>query len=198
MNKLERLVIRRVQDVVKEYASTRLPTFDEICLGLGLDVKEGLLPPGKDGLYEDGIIIINSAIENEERKRFTQFHELTHHLVKEDEDLISELHDLTYKQEGEYDRQIERFCNIGAAEFLMPHEEFRKLYQAKRFSIELIFSAAHHFKSSTIATTIQLAQVAPNKCITAVFEYGLISNSTTPLPDPFLTQNIAPESQSCT
>lgn len=192
MNNMERHVIRLVQDVAKEYTSARIPIFYKICSSLGLDVKEGLLPPGKDGMYEGGIIIINSAIKNEERKRFTQFHELTHHLIKEDEDLISELHDLTFDQEGEFDRQIEKFCNIGAAEFLMPRNEFKKLYMSKGYNVELILNASRHFKSSTIATTIQLAQVAPNECITAVFEYGLITNNTTPLQDSLFNTKYHP------
>ena len=62
--------------------------------------------------------------------------------------------------------------------FLMPRKEFTKLYEAKGFSIELIPFAANYFESSAIATTIQLAQVAPSSCITAICEYGLMPNET--------------------
>ena len=79
---------------------------------------------------------------------------------------------------------LERLCNIGAAEFLMPREEFTKLYKEKGFNVELIPFAANHFGSSTIATTIQLAQVAPNSCITAICECGLIPNETAPSHRP--------------
>ena len=99
-------------------------------------------------------------------------------MIDEDEELISTLHDATWDQNGEYERQVERLCNIGAAEFLMPREEFTKLYKEKGFSVELIPFAAKHFGSSAIATTVQLAQVAPNSCITAICEYGLIPNET--------------------
>ena len=90
------------------------------------------------------------------------------------------LHEATWGQNGEYERQVERLCNIGAAEFLMPREEFTELYKEKGFNVELIPSAANLFGSSAIATTIQLAQVAPNSCITAVCEYGLMPNETAP------------------
>ena len=173
-------VIKLVRNTVGEYSSTEEPNFDEICFGLGLDVKEGLLPPGIDGMCKDRTIFINSGIQSEERKRFTQFHEVMHYLLNEDGELISKLHDLAFNQNGEHERQIEKFCNIGAAEFLMPNKAFTRLYEEKGFNIELILYAARYFKSSTIATTIQFAQVAPHSCITAICEYGSIPNQTGP------------------
>ena len=171
-------VIKLVQNTVGEYSSTEEPNFDEICFGLGLDVKEGLLPPEIDGMCKDRTIFINSGIQCEERKRFTQFHEVVHYLLNEDGELISKLHDLPFNQNGEHERQIEKFCNIGAAEFLMPSKVFTKLYKEREFNVGLILYAARYFKSSVIATTIQLAQVAPHSCITAMCERGLIPNDT--------------------
>lgn len=177
MNNLRRHVIELVREVVDEYASTTIPTFDEICSGLGLDVREGFLPDGTDGIQKGTTIVINSEIKNEERKRFTRFHEVTHYLLEKDGYVISELHQYTTQEDG-YERQLEQFCNIGAAEFLMPRKIFAGLYKEREFNVELIPYAARYFKSSTIATTIQLAQVAPNSCITAICEHGLIPNST--------------------
>ena len=169
MNNLRRHVIELVREVVDEYASTTIPTFDEICSGLGLDVREGFLPDGTDGIQKGTTIVINSEIKNEERKRFTRFHEVTHYLLEKDGYVISELHQYTTQEDG-YERQLEQFCNIGAAEFLMPRKIFAGLYKEREFNVELIPYAAHYFGSSTIATTLQLAQVAPNSCITAVCE----------------------------
>ena len=171
-------VIKLVRNTVRKYASTEIPDFDEVRFGLGLAVKEVLLPPKINGAIEGRTILINSQIQNKERKQFTRFHEITHHLIDEDEELISVLHDAAWGQNGEHDRQLERLCNIGAAEFLMPREEFTKLYKEQGFSVELIPFAANYFESSAIATTIQLAQVAPNSCITTICECGLIPNET--------------------
>ena len=169
MNNLERRVIKLVRDAVDKHALTTIPTFNEICSGLGLDVKEGFLPNGTDGIQKSTTIVINSRIKNEERKRFTQFHEVTHYLIEKDDDLISDLHEYTTQEDG-YDRPLEYLCNIGAAEFLMPSKAFTNLYEEQGFNVKLIPFAARYFKSSAIATTIQLAQVAPNSCITAVCE----------------------------
>jgi len=180
MNRMKRHVIELVRDAVNKYASTTIPTFDEICSGLGLDVKVGELPSRTDGAQKDKIIIINSQIKNEERKRFTQFHEVTHYLIEKDGDLISELHDYTINQEHGFKKPLETLCNIGAAEFLMPSKEFTKLYNKRGFNVQLILFAANYFQSSTIAATIQLAQVAPNKCIAVVCENGLGPNAPAP------------------
>lgn len=178
MNSLSRHVIKLVQDTVREYSSSDIPNFEEICFGLELDVKVGFFRSGTDGMQSEKTIILNSRIENKERNLFTAFHEVMHYLLKKDGYLISELHDLIFHNKDEFDRQIEIYCNIGAAEFLMPREKFRKLYEEKGLNVELILYAANYFKSSTIAATIQLAQIAPNQCITAVCE--LTSNNTTP------------------
>ncbi|MDE0087572.1 MAG: XRE family transcriptional regulator, partial [Candidatus Poribacteria bacterium] len=166
----KKYIINLVQNTVREYSSTQIPTFDEICTGLELDVQEVPLPLGIDGIHRGKTIFINSQIQNEERKRFTQFHEVTHYLIEKDGDLISELHDATWNQDDGYERLLEQLCNIGAAEFLMPRKIFARLYKEREFNVELIPYAARYFGSSTVATTIQLAQVAPNSCITAVCE----------------------------
>ena len=185
VNDMETHVIKLVRNAVGKCASTKSLTFDQICAVLGLDVKEGRLPPKVDGILQGRTILINSRIQNKERKQFTRFHEVVHHLINEDGELISTLHDATWNQNGEYKKQLERLCNIGAAEFLMPREKFTQLYKEKGFNVQLIPFAANHFRSSAIATTIQLAQVAPNSCITAICENGLIPNATVPSQSHF-------------
>ena len=177
VNDPKKHVIELVQDTVREYSSTQVPSFGEICTGLGLDVQEVSLPDGIDGMHRGRTIFVNSRIQNKERKRFTQFHEVTHYLIEQDGDLISELHDTTWGQDYGYERLLEQLCNIGAAEFLMPRKVFAGLYEERKFNVELIPYAARYFKSSTIATTIQFAQVAPNSCITAICEHGLMPDS---------------------
>lgn len=182
-------VIGLVRDTVKKYSSTKIADFDEICAGLGLVAKEVPLSPQRDGMMlREGTILINSQTKSKERKRFTQFHEVMHHLINQDDELISMLHDATWDQDGEYERQLERLCNIGAAEFLMPRKQFRELYKEMGFNINLIAAAASRFSCSTIATTIQLAQVAPNSCILTICEYGFIPHKTSPAQGIFFQQ----------
>ena len=190
MNRMKRRVIQLVRKVVNKYASTTTPTFDEICSGLGLNVVEDALPSGKEGMYveKEKAIFIDSRMQNEERKRFTQFHEVTHFLLKQDEDLISELDEYINSQAEGHSQQLEEYlCNVGAAEFLMPSKEFVTLYEERGFNVQLIPFAANYFKSSAIAATIQLAQIAPNRCIAVVCENGLIPNGSAPSQASFFT-----------
>lgn len=175
-NDMRMHVIELVRNTVDRYASTPRPRFDEILAGLSLDAEEVELPPEVDGILAERTILVNSRIRNVERKQFTRFHEITHHLINEDGELISEIHDATLNHEGEYKRQLERLCNIGAAEFLMPSREFIKLSEQKEFNVGLVPFASRQFGTSAIATMIQLAQIAPNSCISAVCEYGTPSN----------------------
>lgn len=177
-------VIKLVRNTVSKFSPSEIPDFDEICAGLGLVVKEAGAA-ANDGMTIkrraiQRTIVINSRIQSQERKQFTRFHELMHYLIDRDDELISILHEATWGQDGEYERQIERLCNIGAAEFLMPREKFIELYKDKGFNVELIPFAASRFGSSAIATTIQLAQVAPHSCIAAICEHGLIPNERSP------------------
>ena len=187
MDRIKRRVIELVRDVVNEYASTTIPTFDEICSGLGLSVVDDVLPIETEGMYVEKTIFLDSRIRNEERKRFTQFHEITHYLLAEDGDLISELDEYTHSQADGHNPQIEYLCNIGAAEFSMPSKQFVRLSEERGFNAQLILFAADYFKSSTIAATIQLAQVAPNKCIAVVCENGLIPNAPAPSQASFFS-----------
>ena len=173
LNDMRLHVTKLVRQTVKEHASTEIPIFDEIRAGLGLDVREGRLPPDIDGTIEGNTIVINSVIRNEERREFTRFHEIMHYLIQDDEDLISELDAVTSNKNGEYKRQVEQLCNSGAAEFLMPSEQFRALYRKLGFNVNVIPVASSQFGASSIATTIQLAQIAPNSCITAICEIAI-------------------------
>ena len=187
-NDMRTHVIELVRNTVDKYASTPLPRFDEIQAGLSLGAEEVELPPEVDGILAERTILVNSRIKNVERKQFTRFHEVTHHLINEDGELISEIHDATLNQEGEYNRQLERLCNIGAAEFLMPSGEFIKLSEQKEFNVGLVPFASRQFGTSAIATTIQLAQIAPHSCISAICECGTPSKEA-----PVTHQNLLRE-----
>ena len=194
LNDMRSHVIELVRQTVEEHASSEIPIFDEIREGLGLDLREGRLPPDIDGMIKGNTIVINSDIRNKERREFTRFHEIMHFLINVDEHLISELDAVTSTQNGEYERKLEQFCNIGAAEFLLPYEKFVKLYEERGFNVDLIPLASSHFGASSIATTIQLAQIAPNSCISAVCEYGTLSNDTPSTQENLLDKkDIAPK-----
>ncbi|WP_216329801.1 ImmA/IrrE family metallo-endopeptidase [Deinococcus aestuarii] len=108
-----------MRELAAAYAR-RLPGLDTHSLLGGLDATLRFLPMGdRDGAYdpEHRVVLINSRVRPE-RQRFTLAHEISHALLLDDDDLLSDLHDA---YEGErLEQVIETLCNVGAAALLMP------------------------------------------------------------------------------
>jgi hypothetical protein len=104
-------------------------------------VKKLGLPPvefryllrGQDGCRQGRKIVINKAITCAERREFTVFHEILHILIEDDGEVESSLLELIEHGSDNFNWEIESLCNLGAAEFLMPSEEFKKLMDANEF-----------------------------------------------------------------
>ncbi|MBB5236302.1 ImmA/IrrE family metallo-endopeptidase [Deinococcus budaensis] len=108
-----------MRELAAAYARA-LPGLDTHSLLSGLDATLSFLPMGeRDGAYdpEHRVVLINSRVRPE-RQRFTLAHEISHALLLEDDDLLSDLHDA---YEGDrLEQVIETLCNVGAAAILMP------------------------------------------------------------------------------
>ena len=160
-----------------EHARQRLPnnfSIVDIEHCFGLQKVDEALPLGIDGVYIEGEskIIINKEITSQERQQFTLYHELVHHLIRKDADLYSYLHD-TYNKNDNFDKTIELICNIGAAEFILPHDNVHELLNAEGFSLRLVPLLCQKRRVSGPAALIQLINCAPNPCYGVICEYGL-------------------------
>lgn len=138
-----------------------------------LVVQEEILPHDKEGAYleQESKIIINKLITSVERRLFTLYHELVHHLIRLDDDLYSYLHD-AYPKTSDFDRVIELVCNIGAAELILPREIVRNVIDQKGVSLNLLHELCGYRMVSGPAALIQLVQNAPNQCYGVVCEMG--------------------------
>lgn len=132
------------------------------CYGITMGYKSGVTDSG--AYFHDGVsgaIVVNPD-HPETRRNFTFFHEISHHLIRRDERLTSFLHEYA---EGEgFERLLERFCNLGAAEFLIPRTEVSKKIRNQGFSIRLVESLDSVYHASAIAIAIQLAESASHNC----------------------------------
>jgi Zn-dependent peptidase ImmA (M78 family) len=150
-----------------------LPSASDIEKCYSLTVQEDILPLDKEGAYieQESKIIINKLIASTERRQFTLYHELVHHLIRQDDDLYSYLHD-AYQNTSDFDRVIELICNIGAAEIILPREIVRNLVDQKGLSLSLLPEICHSKTVSGPAALIQLIQYAPHQCYGVVCERG--------------------------
>lgn len=131
------------------------------------------------GLWGDGTyvpenpprIVIDPTKGDQERLNFTFFHEVSHHLIREDDELYGFLDDHSPQ---DLHPALERYCNMGAAEFLVPESDVLQLIREQGFHIELISELDTIFSASKPAIAIQLAQCAQHQCIIVVCEYGKI------------------------
>ena len=152
---------------------------DPISLLLRFTIKEQQLS-GEYGLYlpdstnnDKPVIVIDPTSSDEERLNFTYFHEVSHHLIRSDNELYEFLDNLATQNQ---DLRVlkEQFANIGAAEFLLPGKEIKDFIDENGYSIKLLREFDEKYSASKPAIAIQLARQAIHKCFVVVCEYGSI------------------------
>jgi hypothetical protein len=181
--RVRELVQRTKAGVGLQGAPRYLGVDDPIVDYLGLIVKEEPLPLGDEGQYIPGhppIIVTDPRISDPDRLNFTFFHEVSHHLIRQDDELYSFIHEYTSANDKHFDAALERYCNVGAAEFLIPAEEVRKVIEEQGFSIKLVEHMEPIYPASKPAIAIQLAQCATHQCFVVVCEWGQMPQQQKP------------------
>ena len=156
---------------------------DPIADYLGIIVKEEPLPLGDEGQYipyDPPVIVIAPRVSDPDRLNFTFFHEISHHLICQDDELYSFIHEYASANDKHFDTALERYCNVGAAEFLIPAGEVRKVIAARGFSIRLVEDLESAYPASKPAIAIQLAQCATHECFVVVCEWGQMPRQQIP------------------
>ena len=126
------------------------------------------------------VIVLDPRIGDPGRLNFTFFHEISHHLICRDDELYSFIHEYAASSDKHFDAALERYCNIGAAEFLIPAKEVYKVIEEQGFSIRLVEHLEPICPASKPAIAIQLAQFATHQCFVVVCEWGQMPRRETP------------------
>ena len=134
-------------------------------LGVG---ESGYSLPAKGGAWR---IVVNS-LESLERQRFTICHEIAHIVLG-----LSSTHD-EVKSWAYAKRDInETWCDIFAAELLMPLSEFKAAMGDEEPSFELIETLAATFNTSFPATASRLATLADSPVAYVTMDRGMIRHA---------------------
>lgn len=141
-----------------EHLENGLTSREEIADHHRLTLAETAFP--KDGALIEDTIILSTFGTSEERRNFTFYHELTHHLIRQDDALLSDIHEIG----GDPDRLIEKLCNFGAAELLVPTEEVQSHVDSCGFSASAIPLLCERFVASGIVVAIQMVTLASHEC----------------------------------
>ena len=165
---IEQKVIDLVSDVRNRFDLPDGCPASDVCQQIGLAWRRRPLAPGMDGLWTGRIVIVNEAIRWPARVEFTIFHELMHYLLDDDGELIEYFTDTLHSDPSAYQRAIERCCNQGAAEFLMPRTNVRRLIEQHGISVQLIAELANGSGASLVAAAAQMAFCSPRDCFVCI------------------------------
>src|SRR5438876_11050853 len=133
---LEEMICSQVAAIKAQYPCW--PDPELLCEKLGIRVQYGSVGLGREGAAFADAILLDPTAGVPARRRFTFYHEIVHHLLRERAvELYSIIND-QYKSDELLTSISERLCNVGAAEFLLPRATVRSLYQAEGFSVALI------------------------------------------------------------
>jgi len=129
----------------------------------------GTLPDGDEGSYikEKRQIILDTRVRIPERLHFSFYHELMHAHIEDDDDILSLLADAHIYDE--YDT-IERMCNAGAAELIVPGDEVYGFLRTKPFSASLIPEMCERFLASSLAVAFKMINHTSHECHLVIAE----------------------------
>jgi len=173
---MARAALRRTQEARRDW--TPPPFEPEIvanALGIAVHTRSGplewdaiMVPMG-----EETQIICNAAVRSPGRRRFSIAHEIVHAFFRDAAEtyhLRSGNRDRYYRTEEA--RQLERLCDFGAAELLMPGDHVSKYIGRIGLRAVAIPEIARSFGVSLQAAAIRLVELAAEPCAAGFFQYG--------------------------
>jgi hypothetical protein len=149
----------------RELAAAGVPPgdFAGIAHHYGLTLAWAPLPAHQPGCYLAAAkrIVLNPRGQGRERLNFTFHHELMHDRIEQDEEFLSLFADATPPAD---ETTMERVCDAGAAELLMPGGDVQVMVQAHGFSPGTIPRLCRRYQASSIAVALQMLGTAPHVC----------------------------------
>lgn len=174
-NDIDQMIVDLVDRTREKYGITPDMSGQEACHCLDIPVLYGDLK-NRDGYYEpksQRIIINQARMGWPPRLEFTIYHEIMHHLLERDGELLESLHEMLLKEDDNVlDRAREDACNAGAAEFLAPRKQVLEIMSSERLTVDLIEHIAGTFGTGLVASAIQVGRCAPVDCYVVICEKG--------------------------
>ncbi|WP_457633667.1 ImmA/IrrE family metallo-endopeptidase [Oceanithermus desulfurans] len=142
-------------------------TPDRMAAGIGFRWRVAAIA-GRDGLLDAASsTILVAEGQSPRRQRFTLAHEVMHRLIEEDGELLSDLHEAY--EGAALERALERLCNLGAAEMLLPRAEVARALAASGPNPRLLWELADRFGVSEPAAAVAVVGALGPGSLAAVF-----------------------------
>jgi Zn-dependent peptidase ImmA (M78 family) len=165
---LEKTLIQMIRDLIAtervKLISEHRTTYQEVADFYGLSLEKIYSQPNQDGMLVEDRIILNLDGKGQERTNFTFYHEITHHLIRANEDVLTLIHEIL----GDIDKMIERLCNVGAACFLVPPDELNAFLTDNGFSVTAIPLLCEKYMASGLVVAFQMINHARHDCYLVV------------------------------
>lgn len=131
--------------------------------GEDLDGLEGMLTANK--ARSKWMILYNSAVRSEGRKRFTIAHEFGHYILHRHGQDRFECGDDDIETSGGTERNIETEADKFASTLLMPLDDFRKQVDGESVSFDLLSHCAERYGVSLTATALRWMEISQGRAI---------------------------------
>ncbi|PZA06402.1 MULTISPECIES: ImmA/IrrE family metallo-endopeptidase [unclassified Meiothermus] len=150
----------KVRELARRYRKANAPlTPERLAKGIGASFEIAPIPT--DGMFDfDRSRILIAEGQSPKRQRFTLAHEVMHYLIRQDEDLLSDMHE-EYTGE-EFEQTLEALCNLGAAEMLLPSENIAAILTKRGLRAKLIPELAETHQVSEEVAAIALTDQVPH------------------------------------
>lgn len=150
-----------VEDVALEYTQQKFRDAPIAQVrGEELDGFDGML--AANNKRDKWMILYNSAVSSEGRKRFTVAHEFGHYLLHrhQQEEFACGAGDIETGGEGQGGRDIEKEADEFATTLLMPLDDFRRQVDGEHVSFDLLGHCADRYGVSLTAAALRWLEIA--------------------------------------
>ncbi len=153
----------KVDQVAVEYSRQCFPDspIDKVD-GQDLDGFEGMLAANKT--RSKWLILYNSEVNSEGRKRFTVAHEFGHYLLHRQQQDLFECGDDDIET-GDGKQDIETEADLFASTLLMPLDDFRRQVDGQPVSFDLLGHCADRYGTSLTAAALRWTEIAAKRAV---------------------------------
>ncbi|MFX1761493.1 ImmA/IrrE family metallo-endopeptidase [Paraburkholderia sp. A1RI-2L] len=132
-------------------------------VGEDMDDFEGMLAANK--ARSKWLIVYNSAVRSEGRKRFTVAHEFAHYLMHRHQQDRFECGTDDIETGDNNGRDIEAEADVFASTLLMPLDDFRRQVDGQPVSFDLLGHCADRYGVSLTAAALRWTEIAPKRVV---------------------------------
>lgn len=113
------------------------------------------------------MILYNSAVSSEGRKRFTVAHEFGHYLLHrhQQDEFACGASDIETSGEGKGSKDIEKEADDFATTLLMPLDDFRRQVDGEEMGFDLLGHCADRYGVSLTAAALRWLEIAPQRAV---------------------------------